>query len=66
MRRGLQNGLLLPQVPVEWGWDRVTFLERTCHKAGMEPTCWRDPRTRIERFGAVVWGEDLVATDRFQ
>jgi hypothetical protein len=66
MSRAMNRGLLLPQVPVEWGWDRAEFLERTCHKAGMEPTCWRDPRTRIERFGAVVWGEDLVATDRFQ
>jgi AmmeMemoRadiSam system protein B/AmmeMemoRadiSam system protein A len=66
MTRGMQRGLLLPQVPVEWGWDRDEFLERTCHKAGMEPTCWRDARTMIERFGAVVWSEDLVASDRFQ
>lgn len=64
MTRGEATGLLLPQVPVEWGWDRVQFLERTCHKAGMEPSCWQDPRTRIERFGAIVWGEDLELEDR--
>lgn len=65
MQRDAHRGLLLPQVPIEWGWDRDTFLARTCRKARMESTCWRDTRTRIERFGAVVWGEDLVAHDHY-
>jgi AmmeMemoRadiSam system protein B/AmmeMemoRadiSam system protein A len=63
MSRAMNSGLLLPQVPVEFGWDREQFLARTCHKAGMEPSCWQDPRTTIERFTAIVWGEDLEATD---
>ena len=63
MSRGGSRGLLLPQVPVELGWNRATFLERTCRKAHMEPTCWQDSNTTIERFGAIVWGENLQATD---
>lgn len=66
MTRGRSHGLLLPQVPIEWGWNRQQFLERTCRKANMEQTCWRDPRTRIERFSAIVWGEDLVASDHHE
>jgi AmmeMemoRadiSam system protein A len=55
MRRGGYSGLLLPQVPVEWGWDRETFLGQTCHKAGMETGCWRDPETTIYWFEAEVF-----------
>ncbi|EFL51915.1 AMMECR1 domain protein [Solidesulfovibrio fructosivorans JJ]] len=55
MRRGGRSGLLLPQVPVEWGWDRETFLCQTCSKAGMEPGCWKDPATQIFWFEAEVF-----------
>lgn len=55
MRRGGRSGLLLPQVPVEWGWDRETFLRQTCHKAGMEDGCWQDPDTDIYWFEAEVF-----------
>lgn len=54
--RGRQ-GLLLPQVPQEHGWDRDTFLDRTCVKAGLPPSAWRDPSTQIEAFRCVVFGE---------
>jgi AMMECR1 domain-containing protein len=59
MSRGLRRGLLLPQVPGEQGWDREQFLDGTCRKAGLPYGCWRDPGTQIERFQAVVWGENL-------
>ncbi|MBV9573560.1 MAG: AmmeMemoRadiSam system protein A, partial [Acidobacteriales bacterium] len=36
-----RRGLLLPQVPVEHGWDRLTFLEQTCRKAGLPADAWR-------------------------
>ena len=55
VRRGGRSGLLLPQVPVEWGWDRETFLEQTCHKAGLEPGCWRDPAATLFWFEAEVF-----------
>lgn len=37
LRLGRQSGLLLPQVAVEWGWDRREFLRRTYEKAGLPP-----------------------------
>ena len=57
MRNGDNEGLLLPQVPVEQGWDRQTFLEQTCRKAGMRSDCWKDEDTDIFMFTAVVFGE---------
>ena len=51
-----RRGLLLPQVPVEHGWDRVTFLEQTCRKAGLPTDAWRHGAT-LEGFTAEVFGE---------
>jgi len=58
LEKGMARGLLLPQVPVELGWDRETFLDHTCRKAGIEPGCWRHPDTVISTFSAQVFGED--------
>ncbi|HKO57630.1 MAG TPA: AmmeMemoRadiSam system protein A [Thermoanaerobaculia bacterium] len=55
--RGRQAGLLLPQVPTEYGWDRETFLQHTCMKAGLPRDAWRSPDVRLERFAAEVFGE---------
>jgi AMMECR1 domain-containing protein len=54
---GNRRGLLLPQVPVEHGWDRNTFLEQTCHKAGLPLDAWQHGAT-LEGFTAEVFGED--------
>jgi AmmeMemoRadiSam system protein A len=54
------RGLLLPQVPAEHGWDRVTFLEQTCRKAGLPVDAWKMGAT-LEAFTAEVFGEDEVA-----
>jgi len=51
-----RRGLLLPQVPVELGWDRETFLEQTCVKAGLPPDAWRRGAT-LQAFTAEVFGE---------
>jgi hypothetical protein len=48
-------GLLLPQVPVEHGWDRETFLDQACRKAGLPSHAWRHGAT-VRRFGARVFG----------
>lgn len=50
------RGLLLPQVPIEHHWDRETFLEQTCRKAGLPPDAWRKGAI-IEGFTAEVFGE---------
>jgi len=57
MKNGGNEGLLLPQVPVEQGWDREKFLEETCRKAGMGSGCWKDEETDIFLFTAVVFSE---------
>ncbi len=51
-----QRGLLLPQVPVEHAWDRTTFLEQTCRKAGLPLDAWQKGAT-IEAFAAEVFGD---------
>jgi AmmeMemoRadiSam system protein A len=53
---GARRGLLLPQVPVENGWDREAFLEQTCRKAGLPLDAWRKGAT-IEAFTAEVFGD---------
>jgi AmmeMemoRadiSam system protein A len=53
---GGHRGLLLPQVPIEHHWDRVTFLEQTCRKAGLPTDAW-DKGAMIEAFTAEVFGE---------
>jgi AmmeMemoRadiSam system protein A len=51
-----QRGLLLPQVPTERNWDRITFLQQTCRKAGLPPDAWQKGAV-IEAFTAEVFGE---------
>jgi uncharacterized protein (TIGR00296 family) len=55
--RGGMRGLLLPQVPVEQGWDTEEFLRHTCWKAGLPMESWRDGVTRFQRFTGQVFGE---------
>jgi AmmeMemoRadiSam system protein A len=50
------RGLLLPQVPVEHNWDRLTFLEQTCRKAGLPKDAWKAGAT-LEAFTAEVFGD---------
>lgn len=54
IRRGARSGVLLPQVATEHGWDRETFLQHTCMKAGLPPDAWRDAATEIYTFTAQV------------
>ena len=53
--RGRQ-GLLLPQVPVEYGWDRGTYLENLCRKAGLPREALDWPDRRLWIFTAEVFG----------
>ena len=52
-----RRGVLLPQVPVEHGWDRETFLAHTCRKAGLPEDAWREPGVELLGFTATVFGE---------
>ena len=51
-----RRGLLLPQVSVEHGWGRVTFLEQTCLKAGLPADSWMKGAI-VEAFTAEVFGD---------
>ena len=51
-----RRGLLLPQVPVEQGWDREEYLGNLCLKAGLPSACWTD-QAALYAFTAVVFGE---------
>jgi len=54
---GKYRGLLLPQVAVDNGWDRDTFLEQTCHKAGLPADAYKSPEAVLYRFQALIFGE---------
>ncbi|MBN2516668.1 MAG: AmmeMemoRadiSam system protein B [Deltaproteobacteria bacterium] len=55
--RGLYRGVLLPQVATDHKWDKITFLEETCHKAGLPSHAWKDKETDIYIFSADIFGE---------
>jgi AmmeMemoRadiSam system protein A len=55
--KGASKGLLLPQVPGEYGWDRETFLRHGCLKAGLDEDEWKKDAT-IEVFTAQVFSEE--------
>lgn len=58
IERGGNKGLLLPQVPVEWGWGRDEFLDHTCLKAGLPRGSWRSGDCKLYCFAAEVFGEE--------
>jgi AmmeMemoRadiSam system protein A len=51
-----RRGILLPQVPVERGWDRKTFLENVCLKAGLPPDTWKD-KPELYSFTTLEFGD---------
>jgi len=60
MKRGYAQGLLLPQVATDYGWDRETFLEHTCLKAGLPRNAWQDKNTEIQIFSAQVFNRETL------
>jgi AmmeMemoRadiSam system protein A len=58
IKNGRNEGLLLPQVASDYNWDRQTFLQQTCHKAGLPAEAWEDENTDIFSFSALVFGEE--------
>ena len=56
IQKGPKRGLLLPQVAVEHGWDRETFLAQVCAKAGLPADAWKED-AELYSFTADVFGE---------
>ena len=57
VRYGYNSGLLLPQVPIEWGWNAKEFLEHTCEKAGLPQDYWEKPEIEVQKFQGIVFKE---------
>ena len=55
---GMWRGLLLPQVPVDWNWNTLEFLQHTCNKAGLPMDAWKNPETEFMSFQAEIFGEE--------
>ena len=58
VRYSFYSGLLLPQVPGEYGWSVEEFLQHTCHKAGLEKDFWKSGKAKIEKFEGIVFKEE--------
>ena len=58
IRHSFYSGLLLPQVPGEYGWNVEEFLQHTCHKAGLEKDFWKSGKAKIEKFEGIVFKEE--------
>jgi len=56
---GNRRGLLLPQVPIEHKWDRETFLQQTCMKAGVAADAW-EHGAKVEAFTAEIFGDHAL------
>ena len=50
-------GILLPQVPVEWGWDEEEFLSNCCMKASLAPDMWAVRGTNVYKFHCEIFRE---------
>ena len=57
VEKGIFKGLLLPQVPVEWGWCEEEFLCQCCVKAGLPPDSWLTKGAKIRKFNAIIFEE---------
>ena len=58
VKHGFYSGLLLPQVPIEYGWNEEEFLEYTCEKAGLPKNYWKNPEIEIQKFEGIVFKEE--------
>ena len=58
IRHSFSSGLLLPQVPVEYGWDVEEFLQHTCEKAGLARDTWKNENVKIEKFEGIIFKEE--------
>ena len=63
IKKGINSGLLLPQVAEKYNWDRHEFLNQTCLKAGLTSSAWQDHETCIEMFSAQVFADGDALRD---
>jgi uncharacterized protein (TIGR00296 family) len=63
VERGPYKGLLLPQVPIEWGWNLEEFVSQCCIKAGLPSDSWKSKQTKIYTFQAIIFEEKTPRGD---
>jgi AmmeMemoRadiSam system protein A len=61
LTQGEHRGVFLPQVALEYHWDRQTLLRELCRKALLPPDAWRQPGTTLMIFEAEVFGEEAAS-----
>jgi AmmeMemoRadiSam system protein A len=54
---GGYRGLLLPQVATEYNWDKTTFLQQTCRKAGLPTDAYQKSDAELFKFQAIIFHE---------
>ena len=54
LEKNFSRGVLLPQVATEHNWDRTTFLQQTCVKAGLKINAWQGQDAEIYIFSAQI------------
>jgi len=59
IKHSFSSGLLLPQVPVEYGWNVEEFLQHTCEKAGLSRDTWKNESVKIEKFEGIIFKEEI-------
>jgi AmmeMemoRadiSam system protein A len=57
VRHGARQGVLLPQVATEYGWDGEALLTAACRKAGLAADAWRRPGTELFVFQVEAFAE---------
>ncbi len=57
LKSPISTGLLLPQVPIEWNWDKDEFLVQICRKAGLSHSLLWALDTQLFRFSAQIFSE---------
>ena len=57
VKYGYNSGLLLPQVPIEYGWNEREYLEHICEKAGLPRDFWKNNEIEIQKFEGMVFRE---------
>lgn len=57
VKKGMYQGLLLPQVATEYEWSAEEFLCQTCWKAGLPQDAWLEKDTEVSTFEGQIFKE---------
>lgn len=58
VKKGMYQGLLLPQVATEYNWTAEEFLCQTCWKAGLPQDAWLEADTEVSTFEGQIFKEE--------